>query len=61
MNTIPSFTASHAALLARFLSSPQRPNDTLNYPQLGKNKGVGNLFSPHAITDDLDAALDLVR
>ena len=34
MNTIPPFTASHAALLARFLSSPQRPKDTLNYPQL---------------------------
>ena len=34
MNTIPPFTASHAALLAPFLSSPQRPKDTLNYPQL---------------------------
>jgi uncharacterized protein len=34
MNTIPSFTASHAALLESFLSSPQRPKDTLTYPQL---------------------------
>jgi len=34
MNTIPPFTASHAALLERFLSSAQRPKDTLNYPQL---------------------------
>lgn len=34
MNTIPPFTASHAALLARVLSSPQRPKDTLTYPQL---------------------------
>ena len=40
MNTIPSFTASHAALLERFLSSPQRPKDTLTYPQL-----AGFLFS----------------
>jgi len=34
MSTILPFTASHAALLERFLASPQRPNDTLNYPQL---------------------------
>lgn len=40
MNTIPPFTASHAALLERFLSSPQRPKDTLTYPQL-----AGFLFS----------------
>lgn len=34
MNRIPPFTVRHAALLERFLMSPQRPNDTLNYPQL---------------------------
>jgi hypothetical protein len=26
-----------------------------------QRKGAVSLFSPHAITDDLDAALDLVR
>ncbi len=40
MATVPPFTSEQAALLARFLSSPQRPNDTLTYPQL-----AGFLFS----------------
>ena len=40
MNTIPSFTEPHASLLRTFLSSPQRPKDTLTYPQL-----AGFLFS----------------
>ena len=40
MNTIPSFTETHASLLRTFLSSPQRPKDTLTYPQL-----AGFLFS----------------
>lgn len=40
MGAIPPFTDSQAALLTRFLSSPQRPNDTLTYPQL-----AGFLFS----------------
>lgn len=30
-------------------------------PRATKNKGVGNLFSPPAITDALEAALDQVR
>ena len=34
MNTIPSFTETHASLLRTFLSSPQRPKNTLTYPQL---------------------------
>jgi uncharacterized protein len=34
MEAVPPFTNAQAALLARFLSSPQRPNDTLTYPQL---------------------------
>lgn len=32
--TVPPFTYDHAILLTRFLSAPQRPNDTLTYPQL---------------------------
>jgi uncharacterized protein len=32
--TVPPFTSEQAALLARFLSSPQRPKDTFTYPQL---------------------------
>ncbi|MDH4188391.1 MAG: UPF0149 family protein [Nitrospira sp.] len=40
MDTIPHFTASHAALLQTFLSSPERPAGTLTYPQL-----AGFLFS----------------
>lgn len=39
-STIPSFTSAQATLLARFLSSPERPKDTLTYPQL-----AGFLFS----------------
>ncbi|MBH0203069.1 MAG: UPF0149 family protein [Nitrospira sp.] len=31
---IPPFTQAQATLLVRFLSSPQRPKDTLTYPQL---------------------------
>lgn len=38
--TVPPFTNHQATLLARFLSSPQRPKDTLTYPQL-----AGFLFS----------------
>ena len=37
--TVAPFTSEHAALLARFLSSPQRTKDTLTDPQL-----VGFLF-----------------
>lgn len=33
-STIPPFTDAQATLLARFLSSSQRPKDTLAYPQL---------------------------
>lgn len=39
VNVLP-FTNAQATLLARFLSSPQRPKDTLTYPQL-----AGFLFS----------------
>ena len=39
-DTVPLFTGSQATLLTRFLSSPQRPKDTLTYPQL-----AGFLFS----------------
>lgn len=39
-STIPPFTSAQATLLARFLSSPERPKDTLTYPQL-----AGFLFS----------------
>ncbi|MDF0673271.1 MAG: UPF0149 family protein [Nitrospira sp.] len=34
MAAVPPFTSEQAALLARFLSSPLRPKDTLTYPQL---------------------------
>src|SRR5690242_12641056 len=34
MPAVPPFTIDHAILLTRFLSSPQRPQDTLTYPQL---------------------------
>ena len=34
MPAVPPFTSEQATLLIRFLSSPQRPNDTLTYPQL---------------------------
>ena len=37
---IPPFTSAQAALLTRFLSSPQRPTDTSTFPQL-----AGFLFS----------------
>ncbi len=40
MAPVPAFTSAQAALLTRFLSSPQRPKDTLTYPQL-----AGFLFS----------------
>lgn len=40
MATVPPFTQAQAMFLARFLSSPQRPKDTLTYPQL-----AGFLFS----------------
>lgn len=40
MAAVPPFTQAQAMLLARFLSSPQRPKDTLTYPQL-----AGFLFS----------------
>ena len=40
MATVPPFTNVQATLLTRFLSSPQRPKDTLTYPQL-----AGFLFS----------------
>lgn len=40
MGTVPPFTSAQATLLDRFLSSPQRPKDTLTYPQL-----AGFLFS----------------
>ncbi len=40
MATVPPFTSEQARLLTRFLSSPQRPKDTLTYPQL-----AGFLFS----------------
>ena len=39
-STIPPFTGAQTMLLARFLSSPERPQDTLTYPQL-----AGFLFS----------------
>lgn len=39
-STISPFTSAQAALLTRFLSSPQRPTDTLTFPQL-----AGFLFS----------------
>ena len=39
-STVPPFTAAQAALLQNFLSSPQRPDGTLTYPQL-----AGFLFS----------------
>jgi uncharacterized protein len=34
MPVVPPFTIDQAILLTRFLSSPQRPDDTLTYPQL---------------------------
>lgn len=34
MPVVPPFTIDQAILLTRFLSSPQRPKDTLTYPQL---------------------------
>jgi uncharacterized protein len=34
MPAVPPFTSDQAILLTRFLSSPQRPKDTLTYPQL---------------------------
>jgi uncharacterized protein len=40
MNMIPAFTDAHATLLRSFLSSPERPEGTLTYPQL-----AGFLFS----------------
>jgi uncharacterized protein len=40
MDTVSPFTNAQATLLTRFLSSPQRPKDTLTYPQL-----AGFLFS----------------
>ena len=41
--TVPPFTHDLAILLTRFLSSPQRPSDTLTYPQLaGFLFGLGN-------------------
>lgn len=40
MSAAPSFTDSHAALLRTFLSSPQRLNGAMTYPQL-----AGFLFS----------------
>lgn len=40
MNTVPTFTEAHATLLHDFLSLPQRPQDTMTYPQL-----AGFLFS----------------
>ena len=40
MPPVPPFTKPQATLLARFLSAPQRPKDTLTYPQL-----AGFLFS----------------
>ncbi|MBI3573670.1 UPF0149 family protein [Candidatus Kaiserbacteria bacterium] len=39
-STIPAFTETHATLLRNFLSAPQRPKDTMTYPQL-----AGFLFS----------------
>ncbi len=39
-NTIPVFTETHATLLRNFLALPQRPKDTMTYPQL-----AGFLFS----------------
>ncbi|MEP7153391.1 MAG: UPF0149 family protein [Nitrospira sp.] len=39
-STVPPFTAAQAALLQGFLSSPERPDGTLTYPQL-----AGFLFS----------------
>jgi uncharacterized protein len=40
MSVIPTFTATHAALLRTFLSSPQRVKGAMTYPQL-----AGFLFS----------------
>ena len=34
MPVVPPFTIDQAILLTRFLSSPQRPDDTFTYPQL---------------------------
>ena len=34
MPVVPPFTIDQAILLTRFLSAPQRPEDTLTYPQL---------------------------
>jgi uncharacterized protein len=34
MNVVPPFTDSHAVLLQTFLSSPQRPQGTMTYPEL---------------------------
>ena len=39
-SSVSPFTATHATLLQNFLSSPQRPDGTLTYPQL-----AGFLFS----------------
>ncbi len=40
MNKVPEFTETHATLLQRFLVAPQRPKETMTYPQL-----AGFLFS----------------
>ncbi|MFO0701068.1 MAG: UPF0149 family protein [Nitrospira sp.] len=43
MPVVPPFTLDQSILLTRFLSSPQRPKDTLTYPQLaGFLFGLGN-------------------
>jgi uncharacterized protein len=43
MPAAPPFTIDQAIILTRFLSSPQRPKDTLTYPQLaGFLFGLGN-------------------
>lgn len=33
-STVQPFTSAQATVLTRFLSSPQRPKDTVTYPQL---------------------------
>lgn len=49
MPVVPPFTNAQATLLTRFLSSPQRPKDTLTYPQLaGFLFGLAN--GPELIT-----------
>jgi len=49
MPAVPPFTHDQAILLTRFLSAPQRPKDTLTYPQLaGFLFGLAN--GPELIT-----------